>query len=520
MNILKAAMTVSAMTLLSRITGLLRETLTARMLGAGAETDAFFVAFRIPNLLRRLFAEGAFSQAFVPILAQVHQQKGHEATADLLSKTATVLFWTLSLVTLGGMLGASGLVWAMASGLQEKPESYSLAVILTRWMFPYILLISLVSLSSGVLNTYKKFAVPAATPVLLNLSFIVAVGFVSPHLDQPVFALAGAVIVGGMAQLAVQLPALKQQGLSLNIGLRWSNVQAAWSDPLVRRILRQMLPASLAVSVAQVSLIINTQIASHLPSGSVSWVSYGDRLMEFPTAMLGVALGTVLLPSLARVNAAGDGDAYARLLDWGLRIALALALPAAVGLATFSEPLTAMLFHYGKFDALDVEMTRRTVLGYSVGLFGLIAVKVLAPGFYAKQDIRTPVKIGIMVVIATQLMNLIFVPMFGHAGLPLSVGLGASLNALVLWWGLKQRGTFVAQPGWLAFSLKIFVASAFMGLFLNVVVSGVAWLELAATPALRIAMVMAVVSVAAGLYFLVLFALRLSPRMLLRRPVA
>jgi len=195
-------------------------------------------------------------------------------------------------------------------------------------------------------------------------------------------------------------------------------------------------------------------------------------------------------------------------------------LPAAVGLATFAEPLTAMLFHYGKFDAQDVEMTRRTVLGYSVGLFGLIAVKVLAPGFYAKQDVRTPVKIGIMVVIATQLMNLVFVPIFGHAGLPLSVGLGASLNALVLWWGLKKRGTFVAQPGWLAFALKIFLASAFMGLFLNVVVSGVAWLELAVSPALRIAMVMAVVSMAAALYFTVLFALRLTPRALLRRPIA
>jgi putative peptidoglycan lipid II flippase len=406
----------------------------------------------------------------------------------------------------------------MASGLQDDPGTYALTVELTRWMFPYILLISLVSLASGVLNTWRQFAVPAFTPVLLNLSFIIAVLVVSPWLAQPVMALAGAVVVGGVMQLTAQVLALRGIGVPLGIGLRLSQLRQAWADPQVRRIVKQMLPASLAVSVAQVSLIINTQIASHLAPGSVSWISFGDRLMEFPTAMLGVALGTVLLPSLSRANAVGDAAQYSRLLDWGLRITCALALPAAVGLATFGIPLTAMLFHYGRFDAHDVIMTQQAVLGYSIGLLGLIAVKVLAPGFYAKQDIRTPVKIAIAVVVATQLMNLAFVPWLGHAGLPLSIGVGATLNAAVLAWGLTQRGSLRPEPGWALFLVRILGACAVMAALLLHIETGIDWMALSETPWLRVAAVLASVMLAVAVYFGALALMGLHPRMLLRRP--
>ena len=521
MNLLKAAMTVSGMTLLSRITGLIRETLTARLLGAGIDSDAFFIAFRIPNLLRRLFAEGAFSQAFVPILSQTRTQEGEAATADLVSKTATVLMWVLLLLTIVGVVGAPWVVWMMASGLEGvNPDSYALTVLLTRWMFPYILFISMVALASGVLNTYRHFSVPAVTPVLLNLSFIVAVLVVAPYLSKPVYAMAGAVMVGGILQLAVQLPVMAKLNVLPHVGFTWFRVRQAVSDPRVRRILTQMLPASLAVSVAQISLIINTNIASHLGSGSVSWISFGDRLMEFPTAMLGVALGTVLLPTLSRASAAGDEQQYRAMLDWGLRLTLLLALPAAVGLATMAVPLTAILFHYGRFNEHDLLMTSHAVLAYSVGLLGLIAVKVLAPGFYAKQDVRTPVKIGIAVVIATQLMNLVFVPMFGHAGLPLAVGLGATLNALTLLLGLIYRGVYNPLPGWLGFGMKVLLANVGMGCMLWFCTPMVDWVAMQAQPMLRISQTLGFIALAGVVYGAILWGLGLDPRTLFKRPQA
>ena len=519
MNLLKAAMTVSGMTLLSRITGLIRETLTARLLGAGVDSDAFFIAFRIPNLLRRLFAEGAFSQAFVPILSQTRTQAGEAATADLISKTATLLMWVLLFLAVLGVAGAPAVVWLMAGGLQGvSPDSYALTVLLTRWMFPYIVFISLVALASGVLNTYRHFSVPAFTPVLLNVSFIIAVLVVAPHLSQPVFAMAGAVMVGGVLQLLIQLPAMRRLGVLPRVSVSINGIRASFADARVRRILTQMLPASLAVSVAQISLIINTNIASHLATGSVSWISFGDRLMEFPTAMLGVALGTVLLPSLSRASAAGDDTKYRAMLDWGLRLTVLLALPAAVGLATMSMPLTAILFHYGKFDAHDLLMTSHAVLAYSVGLLGLIAVKVLAPGFYAKQDVRTPVKIGIMVVIATQLMNLLFVPMFGHAGLPLAVGLGASLNALTLFYGLLRRGVYKPLPGWTVFLLKVALANVAMGAALWFAVPLFDWVALQAVALWRLAYALGLVVAAGLIYVVLLWGMGLSPRVLLKRP--
>jgi putative peptidoglycan lipid II flippase len=514
LNLLRSAATVSGFTLLSRITGLVRENLMATIFGASALTDAFFVAFRLPNLLRRMFAEGAFSQAFVPILAAARERGDEAEMRGLLDHVATVLFWALVAVSAAGVIAAPALVWAMASGLAAEPGAFDAAVVMTRWMFPYILLISMVALASGVLNTWRQFAVPAFTPVLLNLSFIAAALLLAPHFDPPVYALAVGVVFGGIAQLALQLPALMRIGMLPRIGF---DARLALADPQVRRILRQMGPAILAVSVAQISLIINTHIASRLGPGSVSWVSFGDRLMEFPTALLGVALGTVLLPSLSRAAAAGRDEEYSALLDWGLRLTALLALPCMVGLGLMAEPLTALLFHYGRFDAQDLEMTRRAVLAYSVGLVGLIAVKILAPGFYGRQDVRTPFKIGVVVLVVTQLLNLVFVPLFAHAGLALSISVAALGNAGLLLAGLMRRGIYRPKPGWGGFVARLAVALAALGLLLWFTVPRFDWVMLRESPLTRIALTLGLVTAGAALYLGVLTALGLRPRQFIRR---
>ncbi len=515
MNLLKAAATVSGFTLLSRITGLVRETLIATMFGASALTDAFFVAFRLPNMLRRLFAEGAFSQAFVPMLTERKlqaEQGQHEAAHAFVSRVATALTWALILVTIAGIVGAPFLVWAMAAGLDSPAEAA--AILMTRWMFPYILLISMVALAAGILNTWKQFAIPAFTPVLLNLAMIGSSLLLASRLDPPVLALAAGVIAGGVAQLALQLPALHRIGMLPRLGL---NPLKAFADPDVRAIIVKMGPAVLAVSVAQISLVINTHIASRLAAGSVSWVSFGDRLMEFPTALLGVALGTVLLPSLARAGQRNDTQEYSRLLDWGLRLCVVLSVPGMVGLAFMAEPLTALLFHYGRFDAHDVAMTRQAVLAYSAGLLGLIAIKVLAPGFYARQDIRTPVKIALVVLAATQLLNLAFVPWLQHAGLALSISVAAWVNAALLLRGLLRNGTYRPEMGWIALTVKVLIAAAAMGVLLWFAVPQFDWISLQSSPLLRVALVLSILAGAAGLYLTALVLMGIRPRQFLRR---
>lgn len=517
MNLLKAASTVSLLTLASRVTGLVREQLIAAAFGASAVTDAFNVAFRIPNLLRRLFAEGAFSQAFVPILAATRARDGDEATRALVDAVATVLAWALAATVVVGVAAAPAVVWLMAAGLAE----FDIAVVMTRWMFPYIACMSLVALAAGVLNTWKRFAVPAATPVLLNLSVIGAAWWLAPALRargiEPVYALAIGVMVGGVLQLAVQLPALARIGCLPRIGVTPSGVRAAWRHPGVHRVLRQMAPALLGVSVAQLSLLINTQIASHLAVGSVSWLTYADRLMEFPTALLGVALGVVLLPQLSGLQAKGDDAAYSGLLDWGLRLAVLLALPCAVALVVFPRPLVAVLYHYGAFGAADVAQTVTALRGYGVGLLGLIGVKILAPGFYARQDIRTPVKIAVVVLAATQLMNLLFVPRLGHAGLALAIGLGAIVNSVWLMVGLRRRGLYRPAPGWRAFLARVVAASAVLGVALWLADRHIDWIDLQRHWAQRAGLLAAVLAGVALLYFGTLRATGLNLRAFSRR---
>ncbi|MFO1325913.1 MAG: murein biosynthesis integral membrane protein MurJ [Rubrivivax sp.] len=478
MNLLKAASTVSLLTLASKLTGLVRDQLIAAQFGAGALTDAFNVAFRLPNLLRRLFAEGAFSQAFVPFLAATREQEGDDATQALIDAVATVLLWALLGTCVLGVVAAPVLVWLMAAGLSE----FDLAVQMARWMFPYIACMSLVALSAGILNTWKRFSVPALTPVLLNLSLIGAawlgVPLLRSHGVEPVLALAAGVMLGGLLQLAVQVPALRRVGRLPRFGLAPAVVGAAWRHAGVRRILALMAPALLGVSVAQVSLLINTQIASQLGVGAVSWLFYADRLMEFPTGLLGVALGSVLLPQLAAAQGRRDADAYSALLDWGLRLVLLLALPCSVALLLFPAPLIAVLFHHGAFGANDVVQTAAALRGYGCGLLGLIAVKVLAPGFYAQQDTRTPVRIAIAVLLATQLLNLALVPWLGPAGLAYAIGLGALGNALFLLRGLLRGGSYRPQPGWRAFAARVLLACVVLAMVLLAADRQLDWIAL------------------------------------------
>ena len=521
MSLIQSASTVSLLTLASRITGLVRELLVASLFGASAMTDAFNVAFRIPNLFRRLFAEGAFSQAFVPVLAASKAQHGDAATRLLIHHVATVLAWVLLLTCVLGVLAAPLLVWLMASGLQQNPRGYDAAVWMTRFMFPYIGFMSLVALSSGVLNTWKRFAVPAATPVLLNLSMIAAAWLLAPwfraHGMEPIYAMAVGVMLGGALQLGVQIPALRRLGLLPRIGVTLTRLRTSLADPGTRRIGALMLPALLGVSVAQVSLLINTQIASHLPSGSVSWLSYADRLMEFPIALLGVALGVVLMPQLAAAKAANDAQRYSGYLDWGLRIVVLLAVPSALGLLMVAKPMVSVLYHYGAFTAADVQQTTLCLMGYAAGLLGLVAIKVLAPGYYASQDIKTPVRIAVLILVFTQLMNAVLVPRLQVAGLSLSIGLAAMLNALLLLIGLLRRGTFRPAPGWGRFLLQVLAASALLAVYLLWATQSADWIALQSRPFQRIGLLAVLLIGAAGVYLGVVWAAGLHPRAFFKR---
>ncbi|MFM9879885.1 MAG: murein biosynthesis integral membrane protein MurJ [Burkholderiaceae bacterium] len=518
MNLFKAVSTISLLTLASRITGLMRELLMASVFGASALTDAFNVAFRIPNLLRRLFAEGAFSQAFVPILAANRAQHGDASTRLLVDRVATLLTWALVFTCMLGVAAAPVLVWGMASGLPA--QGFEAAVFMTRWMFPYIACMSLVSLAAGVLNTYQRFAVPAATPVLLNLAMIGAAWWGAPWFKslglEPIYALAGGVMLGGVLQLAVQVPALMKIGMLPRIGLSGQRIRQAWADPSAQSVLTLMLPALLGVGVAQISLLINTQIASYLTPGSVSWLSYADRLMEFPVALLGVALGVVLMPQLAAAKAGGDGRQYAAMIDWGLRLVVVLGLPCAVALLIFATPLVASLYHYGAFTARDVQQTSAALMGYGAGLLGLLAIKVLAPGYYASQNIKTPVRIAVVVLVITQLLNIALVPWLAHAGLALSIGLGALINALWLLLGLLKNGSYTPSPGWWRFGLQVGLASALLGGALWWVAQHLDWIALQAQWGGRLALLAAVVLGAALLYFGVLWASGVKLKPLLR----
>ncbi|MDD4977604.1 MAG: murein biosynthesis integral membrane protein MurJ [Gallionella sp.] len=461
MNLLKSLATVSGLTLVSRILAFGRDVLIASVFGAGIANDAYVLATRLPNLLRRMFAEGAFSQAFVPIFGEYKQRRGHEETKLLVDHVTTMLALILLAVTIIGIIAAPLIIYLTAPGFMEDPAKFDLTVQMLRITSPYIFFISLVAVAAGILNTYNKFWVPAVAPILLNICLIGGVLWMTPYFAEPVIALAWAWFIAGFVQLAFQIPFLKKIGMMPTLRL-------SLKDPGMWRVIKQMGPAMFGVSISQISLILNTVIASFFVAGSVSWLYYADRLMEFPSGMLGAALGTILLPSLSKCFASNNMKEYSRLLDWGLRLTILLALPAALALGLIAVPLLATLFQRGAFTGQDVVMTSYALIGYSVGLVGILLVKILAPGFYARQNIRTPVKIGIITLIATQAMNLLFVYLMQlhHAGLALSIGLGACLNSGILFYFLRKRGIYQPEPGWGVFMAKIAVAVGVLALTL------------------------------------------------------
>lgn len=511
MNLLKSLAAVSSMTMFSRVLGFARDAIVARIFGAGMATDAFFVAFKLPNLLRRIFAEGAFSQAFVPILAEYKSKQGEDATRVFVAYVSGLLTLALAVVTVAGMLAAPWVILVTAPGFADTADKFALTTQLLRITFPYILLISLASLVGAILNTWNRFSIPAFAPTFLNISMIGFALFAAPYFHPPVLALAWAVTVGGVLQLIYQLPHLKKIGMLVLPRVNFRDAGAM-------RVVKQMGPAILGVSVSQISLIINTIFASFLASGSVSWMYYADRLMEFPSGVLGVALGTILLPSLSKSFSSGNHDEYCRLMDWGLRLCFLLALPSAVALGILAKPLTVSLFQYGKFTAFDALMTQRALIAYSVGLIGLIVVKVLAPGFYSRQDIKTPVKIAIVTLILTQLMNLAFIGPLKHAGLSLSIGLAACLNASLLYWQLRKQKIFTPQPGWMAFLLRLVVAVLVMsGVLLGMLHIMPEW-SLGTMP-WRLLRLMAVVLAGIAAYFAALAVLGFKVKEFARRTV-
>ena len=507
MNLLKTLSAISSMTLLSRLTGLARDILQASTFGSGVLMDAFNVAFRLPNMLRRLFAEGAFSQAFVPLLSEYKNKNGDTETKELIDQAATFLLWSTILVSIVGIIGAPLFVEWIIDPKNRTPESTVAGIWMTRFMFPYIVCMSFVALAGGVLNTWQRYKIPAFSPVLLNLSFIIAALFLQQHLATPIYALAIAVMVGGVLQIAIQIPSLVKIGMLPRIHI---NPLRALSNVGVRRVLQKMAPALLGVSAAQISLIINTMIAGSLGPGAISSLTWADRLMEFPTAMLGVAIGTILLPNLSKANAKGDTEEYSGLLNWGLRLTFLLALPAAVGLAALSVPLIATLFNYNAFDAAATYAAAAPLMAYSAGLLGIITVKTLTPAFYARQDFKAPVRIAIGAIVAVQLMNLVLVPALnGVAGLALSMGIGACINAACLFALLYKRKVFVPQAGWLWFFTRLLIAVGVMGALCWYAAAQFVWASNGAHLGglLRIGVLMAIICTAALAYFAVLFVL-------------
>lgn len=450
------------MTLVSRVLGLIRDIVTANFIGAGAASDVFFFANRIPNFLRRLFAEGAFSQAFVPVLSEVKAKHGDDAVRELVAKVAGSLGVVVTIVTLVGVVASPVIVMLFGTGwfvewLNNGPDAqkYEQASLMLKITFPYLWFISLVALSGAVLNTYNRFAVAAFTPVFLNVAIIGCAVYLAPALENPAFALAWGVFIGGAIQLLFQLPYLAKAGLL--VWPRWG-----WHDEHVIRIRKLMLPALFGVSVSQINLLLDTVIASFLLTGAVSWLYYSDRLIEFPLGLFGIAIATVILPNLSRHHANASQDNFRYTLDWAIRFVAFFGLPAMAGLIVLAQPLVAVLFMRGEFTQQDVLMVSYSLVAYSTGLLSYMMIKVLAPGFYARQDIRTPVRIGIIAMIANMVFNLMLAPFLSYVGLALATALSASLNAFLLYRGLKLAGIYQFSRHTFGFILKLILGSVVM----------------------------------------------------------
>lgn len=447
-GLFKATSIVSLMTFLSRILGLVRDNLMGRYFGAGSGMDAFVVAFKIPNFMRRLFAEGAFAQSFVPVINEYKETRPKSDVRDLVARVSGTLGTMMILIALAGMILAPLLIYVFAPGFSGTEGKHELATELLRWTFPYILFMAMVALAGGVLNTFGKFAVPSLTPIFLNICLIAATIWLSQYMNPPILALGIGVFVAGIVQLLFQLPFLQQIGLL-------PKPQFAPHDEGVKRVLRLMLPLILAASVNQISLLLDTILASLLRDGSQSWLYFGDRLIEFPLGVFAIALGTVILPALSRQHATSDPAAFSKTLDWGLKASLFIAIPSSFGLLVIAEPLVVTMFQYGQFDALSARMTAYALMAYSFSVLGFSLVKILVPAYSARQDTKTPAKIAVKIIGLNMILNLVIVlPMLWlgydapHVGLAAATTIGSFVNCAMLYRGLRRSGHYVPGEGW------------------------------------------------------------------------
>ncbi|GAB6070923.1 murein biosynthesis integral membrane protein MurJ [Thiomicrorhabdus hydrogeniphila] len=498
------------MTMISRVLGFVRDVIIARYFGASMGADAFFVAFKIPNFFRRLFAEGAFSQAFVPVLAEAKEKRGHDAVKHLVNAISFRLGGVLLLLTAFGVFGSSLWMIVFAPGFMDQPEKFKLASDMLAITFPYLLLISLVAFSSAIMNTYNQFAVPAFTPVFLNLVLITFAVWVSPYFDIPIMALAWGVLVAGVVQLLFHLPFLYKLGL-----LPHPSTQ---SDEGVGEVKRLMIPALFGVSVAQINLLVDTVLASFLVTGSVSWLYYSDRLMEFPLGVFGVALATVVLPGLSKKAANENWQGFQEDIDSALRLVLIIGLPATLGLLILSQPLITTLFFYGEFTAHDASMSSMSLMAYSFGLLGFILVKILAPAFYARKDMKTPVKVAVIALVTNTVLNLILIGPFAHVGLAAATTVSAFVNSGLLYWYLTKQGIFKPLAGWVKLMVQALIANAALVAFLLIASPAIeSWYAFDAW--MRMAWLFGLVFGSMIIYAVVLVLVGLNPKKLVNKSV-
>lgn len=502
-SLLRSTSLVSIMTLISRLVGFARDMLIAQLFGAQAGMDAFYVAFRIPNFMRRLFAEGAFSQAFVPVLAEYQQTRTVDEIRTFIARIAGQLGAILSIVTVIGVLAAPVIIFIFAPGFGENSVRSVLATEMLRLTFPFLMLVSLTAMAGAILNTYGYFGVPAFTPVLLNISMILAALYLCPLLSQPVVGLAWGVLIAGIAQLLFQIPFLYQRKLLVK-------PKIVWNDPGVKRVLKLMIPALFGVSIAQINLMVDSIFASFLKVGSVTWLYYTDRLTDFPLGVFGVAIATVILPHLSRRHAEQSKEKFSRALDWGLRLLLLIGIPSALGLSLFAMPLIAGCFAYGKFSAYDLIQTQKSLIALGSGVPAFMMVKVLASGFYARQDIKTPVKVGALVMVVNSLLCLLLIWPLAHAGLALASALAGYVNCAVLLFLLKRRGIYQPMAGWFKFILQLAIANIAVAVYLLLMTGSVSF-WLAQSPLLRLTWLLAHVTVAVVIYLVSLYVTGMRP---------
>ncbi len=506
-KLFKSTAIVSMMTFLSRILGFVRDIVIARFFGAGMGTDVFFVAFKIPNFLRRLFAEGAFSQAFIPVLAE-YRERSDMDLKDLIACTSGTLAGILFIITAIGVISAPIIIMVFAPGFIDEPDKLSLAGDLLTITFPYLFFISLTALAGSILNSFGRFAVPAFTPVFLNLSLISAAIWLSPEFEQPVTALAWGVFIGGLIQLLFQIPFLI--GMKQLPRPRWRP-----DSPGVKKIFKLMLPAMFGVSVSQINLLLDTILASFLVTGSISWLYYSDRLVEFPLGVFGIALATVILPSLSKQHATASTAAFSQILDWALRWVFIIATPAAIGLIFLAEPLLISLFQYGAFEAEHAYQASLSLMAYGLGLLPFVFIKVLAPGYYARQDTKTPVKIGIIAMVVNMGLNIILMMQFAHVGLALATALSAGLNAFLLYRGLRKTDIYLPNPGWARFTLQLLLPNiALLSILWWLTPETAVWL--ASTAWQRASLLLGIIAAAVVVYFILLRLVGIQFRTLLK----